>query len=120
MAGKVSFQNQQDEGGYQEHHRGVTQRQQIQAEESQQNHDGPKRSRDNGARRIELQVDQQSAHHQLQNREIGVGEAIKNLLAQGRFYANQLRAPSVHHDFGTIKAGDGAPIHGVQQAGVIG
>ena len=59
MAGELDFEHHQDGGGEQQHDGGVVHGQQIEREEREQDQQGAERSGDDGAGRVELEIDEQ-------------------------------------------------------------
>ena len=81
---KFYVQHEQDKRAHQKSDRGILQRQQIQGKQGDQHQQCSQRSGNNGAGRIELQIDQQPPEDKQNHSQVGVRQCTQDALSRAR------------------------------------
>ena len=115
VAGEFDFQHHEDGGGQQQHDSGVVDGQQIEREEREQYQQGAERSGDDGAGRVELEIDEQTADDQHEDGEVRIHQPVEHTIAQRRGHGIERRVFGMQHGLGAVHPRDGAAIDLVQQ-----
>ena len=82
MAAKLGLKQQQRQRRHQQQHSCKSDRQQVKPKNRQQHHQRAQRSRNDRARRVEFQIDQQRPAHQHQQGDIRIHQPTQQAIAQ--------------------------------------
>ena len=95
-------------------------RQEVQAEEAEQNEERAERAGDNGTRDVELEIDEKAAKDKEQNGNVGVGQLAEKTLTDGRHRGDDLRSLQVQRKGCPVETMDLAAIERIDQRRVVG
>ena len=83
VAAEFCLEDHQDDSGEQKHDGGVTDGEQIEAEEAEQNEERAEGAGNDGSGDVELEVDEEATEDEEEDGDVGVGELAEEALAEG-------------------------------------